>query len=76
MYDGHNISDCIKLIREGEVDKTKFRKGIREQVSNRLTAIGYWEYVPIPMPQAEKVVKSKTGALLIQQPLSSMRKTS
>jgi hypothetical protein len=48
VYDGYTISEVFELIKQSKVDITKCRKGIKDEVSERLNQIGYWDYVPIP----------------------------
>ncbi len=47
-YDGNTIGDALELIKHSKVDATKLRKSLKEEVSKRLIAIGYWDFVPIP----------------------------
>jgi hypothetical protein len=47
-YDGKTIGDALELIKQGKVDVTELRRSLKEEVSKRLDAIGYWDFVPIP----------------------------
>jgi hypothetical protein len=47
-YDGLTIGDTFELLRQSKVDATKLRRSLKEEVSNRLKAIGYWNFIPIP----------------------------
>jgi hypothetical protein len=47
-YDGHTIGDTFELFRQSKVDATKLRRSLKEEVSKRLNAIGYWNFIPIP----------------------------
>ncbi len=47
-YDGNTIGDALELIKHSKVEATKLRKSLKEEVSKRLIAIGYWDFVPIP----------------------------
>ena len=70
VYDGNSIGEVFELIREGKIDATKLRKGIRGEVSKRLAEIGYWNYVPIPKTGHEPVaVPRRAAGLLIQHRL-------
>ena len=48
VYNGYTIGEVLELIKQSKVDVTEFRKGIIDEVSRRLTEIGYWDYIPIP----------------------------
>jgi hypothetical protein len=47
-YDGNTIGDTFELFKDQKVDATKLRQSLKEQVSKRLDAIGYWDFIPIP----------------------------
>lgn len=47
-YNGYTVEDAFKLIKNGKVDVTKLRKSLISEVSKRLDAIGYWDFIPIP----------------------------
>ena len=47
-YDGKTVGDALELIKQGKVDVTELRRSLKEEVSKRLDAIGYWDFVPIP----------------------------
>jgi hypothetical protein len=57
-YDGNTIGDTFRLFRESKVDGTKLRKSLKDEVSKRLSAIGYWEYIPIPRAIEERSPKA------------------
>lgn len=48
-YDGLTIGNAFELIKQSKVDVTKLRRSLKDEVSKRLIAMGYWDYVPIPM---------------------------
>jgi hypothetical protein len=47
-YNGNTIGDAFELIRDSKIDITELRKSLKEEVSKRLSAIGYWDFIPIP----------------------------
>ncbi len=53
-YEGNTIGDAFKLIEQSKVDVTKLRKSLKDEVSKRLIAIGYWDYIPIPAAKDER----------------------
>ena len=48
-YDGNTIGDTFELFKHSKVDATKLRSSLKEEVSKRLNAIGYWDFMPIPI---------------------------
>jgi hypothetical protein len=44
-YDGNTIGDTLELIKQSNVDVTKLRRSLKEEVSKRLDAIGYWDFI-------------------------------
>lgn len=60
VYDNYTVKDVLDQVKESEYDFGKSTKGIKEEVTKRLNAIGYWDYVPIP---EDKNNASKTGTL-------------
>ena len=48
VYDGLSIPEVVERIKESDYDLTKLRRGIIDQVTVRLSKIGYWDYIPIP----------------------------
>jgi hypothetical protein len=59
-YDGNTIGDAFELIRQSKVDVTKLRRSLKDEVSKRLIAIGYWDYIPIPMFSGEDSEENET----------------
>lgn len=53
-YDGKTIGDAFELIKQGKVDVTELRRSLKEEVSKRLDAIGYWDYIPIPQEEEDE----------------------
>ncbi|MDG7027296.1 MAG: hypothetical protein JRN16_02680 [Nitrososphaerota archaeon] len=53
-YDGNTIGDTLELFKQEKVNPTKLRRSLKEEVSKRLDAIGYWEFVPLPLPSLDK----------------------
>jgi|GEM_PF-1615540 hypothetical protein len=47
-YDGYTVGDAFELIKHSKVDVTKLRRSLKDEVSKRLTSLGYWDYIPIP----------------------------
>jgi len=60
-YERNTIETTFDLMRRSEVNVTKLRNSLKEEVSKRLIAIGYWDYIPIPM---EEVEKKSSGTLM------------
>jgi hypothetical protein len=48
VYEEYTIGDVLEMIKNSKVDFAKCTKGIKEEVSKRQKAIGYWDFVPIP----------------------------
>lgn len=47
-YDGNTIGSTFELFKQEKVDATKLRQSLKEEVSKRLDALGYWDFIPIP----------------------------
>lgn len=48
VYDDVTLERVLHDIKESKPDKRNARRGIRDQVNERLNEIGYWDYIPIP----------------------------
>lgn len=48
VYENYTIGDVLEMIKDSKADFGKSTKGIKEEVSKRQKAVGYWDYVPIP----------------------------
>lgn len=48
VYEGYNIGEVFEMFKQSNVDSTKLRKGLIDEVSVRLIKIGYWNNIPIP----------------------------
>lgn len=67
VYDGNTIGDTFELFKKSSVDPTKLRKALKEEVTRRLEAIGYWDYVPIPrMVEGEE--DEEDGSVVPERP--------
>ena len=60
VYKKQTIEQTLELIKINKLDRKEFYKGIRREVYKRLDAIGYWDYIPLPMKQNGE---SKTSPL-------------
>jgi hypothetical protein len=61
-YDGNTIGDTFELFKHSKVDATKLRSILKEEVSKRLNAIGYWDFIPIPMFSSDDENKDEDGS--------------
>ena len=72
-YDGNTIGETFELFRKGKVDGTKLRHSLKDEVADRLDALGYWDVIPIPKmdDDSDSEELHRGTGLLIQHRLRS-----